>query len=238
MPLQWIPLPFGVRSPGHATLRSTLTRIAPANNSEKSMTDNRDRRARPWTCPSCDALLRDPATITTGGDHRVLPLTEAELDLAEHVGAVIIAAGALDAALIGLAGVVDGWDAQHALDAWGQSGAQLSRIVRNRTEGMSTPDQEVLAILDMYDTVYESRNHLVHSFRVRDQKTGSHDRALRVPRSTRKEPLSPSQARFVERNLGISELIDLWYAIDTLTHDVRGLFISRVSQRNESPLAE
>lgn len=195
------------------------------------MTDTRDRRGRPLTCPSCNALLRDPATIATGGDNRVLPLTEGELDLAEHVGAVIIAAGALDAALIGLAGVVDGWDAQYALDAWGQSGVQLSRIVRSRAEGMPAPDQEVLAVLDGYDTLYEVRNHVVHSFRVRDHETGGHDRALRMPRSTRKQPLSTSQATFVEHRLGISELIDLWYAIDSLTHDVRRLVVTRITAR-------
>lgn len=193
------------------------------------MTDLRDRRGRPLTCPSCNALLRDAATIATGGDNRVLPLTEAELDLAEHVGAVIIAAGALDAALIALAGVVRGWDVQHALDSWGQSGMQLSRMVRKRAEGMPAPDQEVFAILDAYDTLYETRNHVVHSFRVLGQETGVHDRALRMPRSTRKQPLSPSQATFVERKLGISELIDLWYAIDRLTHDIRRLVITRVT---------
>ena len=193
------------------------------------MTDTRDRHGRPLTCPSCNALLRDPVAIATDGDNRVLPLTEGELDLAEHVGAVIIAAGALDAALIGLAGVVDGRDAQHALDAWGQSGMQLSRIVRSRAEAMTAPDEKVLAVLDVYDKLYETRNHVVHSFRVRDQETGGHDRALRMPRSTRKRPLSTSQATFVEHKLGISELIDLWYAIDSLTHDVRTLFITRVT---------
>lgn len=214
----------------HDTLKLRPRAFRPlANSSEESMTEFRDRRGRPLACPSCYALLRDPATIATGGDNRVLPLTEAELDLAEHVGAVIIAAGALDAALIALAGVVDGWDVQHALDAWGQSGLQLSRMVRKRVEGMEAPDQDVLAILDAYDTLYETRNHLVHSFRVPDQESGDHDRALRMPRGTRKLPLSPSQATFVERKLGISELIDLWYAIDELTHDVRRLFIARVT---------
>lgn len=198
------------------------------------MTDIEDRRGRPLTCPSCNALLRDPATILTGTDNQVLPLTEAELDLAEHVGAVIIAAGALDAALIALAGVLDGWDVQHALDAWGQSGTQLSGMVRNWSDGIPVPDQEVLAILDTYDELYEARNHVVHSFRALDLETGRHDRALRMPRSTRKRPLTSSNATFVERKLGVSELIDLWYAIDSLTHEIRRLVFKRVTPERDA----
>lgn len=193
------------------------------------MTEIRGRSGRPLTCPSCNNFLRDPATIVTGRSNQVLPLTEAELDLAEHVGAVAIAAGALDAAVSALGGVVGGWDVDRALEIWGQSGTQLTRFVRKRAEGASTPDQEVLALLDAYDALYETRNHLIHSFRVLDEETGRHDRALRMPRSTKKQPLSPSQATLVEHRLGISELIDLWYDIDTLTHDVRGLFITRVT---------
>jgi hypothetical protein len=193
------------------------------------MTEIHGRYGRPMTCPSCNSFVRDPAAIVTGRGNHVLPLTETELDLAEHVGAVTIAAGALDAAVIALAGVVSGWDVDRALETWGQSGTQLTRLARKRAEGTSTPDQEVLAVLDAYDALYEIRNHLIHSFRVLDEETGRHDRALRMPRSTKKQPLSPSEAAFVERTLGISELIDLWYDIDTLTHDVRKLFIARVT---------
>lgn len=193
------------------------------------MTEGHDRRGRPLTCPSCNSFLRDPATIITGRNNHVLPLTEAELDLAEHVGAVTIAAGALDAAVIALGGVVGGWDVDRALETWGQSGKQLTLLVRKRAEGKSTPDQEVISILDRYDALYETRNHVIHSFSVLDEDTGRRDRALRMPRSTRRQPLSPPQAMFVERRLGISELIDLWYDIDTLTHDARRLFITRVT---------
>lgn len=182
-------------------------------------------------CPSCHKLLRDPATIVTGRDRRLLPLTDTEIELAEHVGAVIIAAGALDAAVGALSGAIRERDPQRVLAAWGHSGSQLAEILRKQAgqagETTSTPDHEVLTILDRYEKLYEIRNRVVHSFRVLDEGAGRLDQALQMVRGTKKQPPSPPHEMIIERSLGISELIDLWYEIDALTHDARKVFLDR-----------
>jgi hypothetical protein len=53
------------------------------------MSKSRDNIGRPLVCPSCKTFLRDPAASVTDQNGRILPLSETELDLAEHVGAVV-----------------------------------------------------------------------------------------------------------------------------------------------------
>lgn len=157
-----------------------------------------------------------------GSDNRVLPLDGLEEEIATHVGAATLKAGELDAAMGGLVFIAGPPDLETITSTWGQSGTQLTRelmkIAASADVDVDVAD-EVAQLCARYDALYEVRNDLIHSFRPgRGTERLDVVRAIRIKKG---KPLTDLNDLSQRRHLGLGELVDLYYEIDDLTHDVR-----------------
>ena len=184
-------------------------------------------------CPECG---REGRTLTVanfagalGAGNRALPLRGLELELATHVGAVTIAAGKLDAAMSALRGIAGAATLDAIAKTWGRSGTELTRELRKIISDPSLNTEwgaGLSDICDRYDSLYLIRNNLIHSFRP-GRGTERLD-VVRPAKSTKANPITMTSQMLEVQRLGLAELIDLYYDIDDLTHDVRNLFYCAV----------
>ncbi len=164
-----------------------------------------------------------------GSDNRVLPLQELEMEIAAHVGAATLQAGELDAVMGALAVVAGPPDLCTIGATWGESGTVLTKALLKMaaSAGVAPDDLEELdRLCARYDTLYEIRNDLIHSFR-----PGNGSERLDVVRAARikkAKPLTDTNGMTQQRRLGLSELVDLYYDLDDLIHDARGFYFRAI----------
>jgi hypothetical protein len=193
-----------------------------------------DRTPTYDSCPHCGREGRvvasaDDVTNLIGSGNRVLPLRELELEIATHVGAATLKAGELDAAMSSLIAVSGPPDPNAFSATWGRSGTELTkallRIAASPEVDAGVLD-EVTSLCARYDALYETRNDLIHSFRPgRGPERLDVVRAIRVKKN---QSLNDTTSMTQRRRLGLSELVDLYYAIDDLTHDARHLYFRAI----------
>lgn len=156
----------------------------------------------------------------------MLPLRGLEVELATHVGAVVLAAGELDAAVAALQAITGAVALDSITKTWGRSGSELTRELRKlRSDpSLSTGHSEELArICDYYDDLYKIRNAAIHSFRPgRDVERLD---VVKPVKSTKGKPVMTSEGLFEQKRLGLGELVDLFYEIEDLTYRARTLFL-------------
>ncbi|MGR6966405.1 hypothetical protein ACU610_18260 [Geodermatophilus sp. URMC 61] len=161
---------------------------------------------------------------STGNGHRVLPITDpAERALAEHIGAVVMKAGELDATASAFVELRLMRNDQIDLSALGKSGEELTK----KLKAVEQDTPEARGFGDRYGRLYEVRNHVIHSFRpVDDLNT-----AQRLIRRTKAE----AGGRIEDRVIGIPELVDLWYDLRDFRHDIFLLFIEYATRWKPTP---
>jgi len=134
-------------------------------------------------------------------------------------------------ALCGLGGAVT---LDEVSKTWGRSGTELTRELRKLVTGPelnADRRQELRALCDRYDALHLVRNDLIHSFRP-GRSTERLD-VVRAMRSTKANPITTTSQMFEQRRLGLRELVDLYYDLDDLTHEVRNLYLRAIGLIDE-----
>ena len=168
----------------------------------------------------------DYANITTGTGGRVLPSNlEYQRVLAEHIGFVVMKAAQLDGTMAALVDIIAGFHTDLKLEAWGRSGSDLTDRLR-RIEGVAP---ETAGFADRYKALYEHRNQVVHSLRMDDEDGDLTHRMLK------QNPKKPSEGIYASARVGIPELIDLWYDLNELSHEVMVLFLDFAARSKWMP---
>lgn len=111
----------------------------------------------------------------------------------------------------------------------GRSGTELTTGLRSIAASAHVDDSlrhEVERLCARYDTLYQSRNDLIHSFRP-GQGTDQLD-VVRAIRTKKSQPLPDASDMLERRRLGMSEIVDLYYDTDDLVHDARDLFFRAI----------
>lgn len=171
-----------------------------------------------YICRNCGHPTRDLSSAPRTADGRVIPSWDDQSanDLAFHIGSVVMAGSELDLAIAALAAMSHGENDSQILRISAQSGTRLRRELR----GAQREDVQLAALLDRYETLYELRNHVAHSFRpARGQEQGNSIRLNLRARSI--------EEFHIVRNVGMAEMIGYWYEVQDLLHDVRELFLKR-----------
>lgn len=181
-------------------------------------------------CPHCGREGRamtsaDNLNAYIGSGNRVLPIGGLEEEIATHVGAVILKAGELDAAMLGLVAIAGQPDSSTINSTWGQSGTDLTRALRKIAASADVDAgfaEEMTHLCMRYDALYKIRNDLIHSFRPgRGTERLDVIRAIRIKKG---KPPTGANDMSQRRRLGLGELVDLYYAIDDLIHDARNFY--------------